>query len=66
VKRPSYRVGIEWIALNDDDGSAHALSISEVSGMISVALLADLFGKRAIEVAVDVVSFRIKNQKVRK
>lgn len=55
TKRQGYRFGVEWIALNDDP---LALDAEAVEATISVALLADLFGKRAMDVASDVIRFR--------
>ena len=50
MKRASYRFGVEWIALNDNpdhhsEWGSFMLQVEEVAGYISVALLADLFGK---------------------
>jgi hypothetical protein len=55
AKRPGYREAVEWIARNDDPGE---MSADPVSGLISVALVADLFGKEQIEVARAVIRFR--------
>lgn len=59
-KRASYREGVAWIALNDDPASSDALNAEELQGLISVALLADLFGKDQLEVAKAVVAYRKK------
>jgi len=52
----SYRKGIEWIALNDEDAST---DLSVVSGLISVLLLADLFDRPVEGVARDVLDARV-------
>lgn len=62
IKRASYREGVAWIALNDDPGEDHALDPSEIQSMITVALLADLFGKEPYYVAVDVVRYRASHK----
>lgn len=53
MKRASYREGIEIIALNDDLDS-------DPIGLISVMLLAELFGVTQDRVAADIVRFRKK------
>ncbi len=58
MKRRGYNFGVQWIV--DNDGGAFSddpagPSVADVSGMISVALLADLFGKDAEDVARDVL-----------
>lgn len=57
VKR-GYKFGVRWIADNDDPGSSDAQNVEAVKGYISVLLLADLFGKDALEVAEAVVKVR--------
>lgn len=52
-----YRFGVEWIALNDEAGE---MSTDEVAALISVGLLADLFGKTTEQVAKDVVKYRTR------
>ncbi len=61
MKRASYRYGVSWIALNDDPGSIDAYQLDTVFNMISVCLLADLFGKDAEDVAKDVIAYRRKH-----
>ena len=56
--RASYRVGVAWIANNDDDGGDGRQDESVVASYISTALLADLFGKTTEDVAKDVISYR--------
>lgn len=56
MKRPSYRTAVAWIALNDavgDDDPADVLS-----GLVSVALVADLFEISPTRVAADVLKMR--------
>jgi len=60
-KTARYMHGVEWIAFNDDPGSDKSLSTKAVSEMVSVCLLADLFGKTPNETACDVTDFRKKN-----
>lgn len=55
TRSPSYRQGIAWIGLNDEPSD---MDTATVSSLISVLLLADLFGKHAEEVATDVVRYR--------
>lgn len=50
-----YEKAIEWIALNDEPT---ILDWNEVSHMVSVCLVADVFGFSTDRVAVDVVKFR--------
>ena len=54
-KRPSYRDGVEIIALNDD---AEEMDPEVVAGYVSVMLLAELFGRERERVAADVVRRR--------
>lgn len=58
MKRASYKHGVEIIALNDEAGEMDA---EVMQSMISVSLLADLFGVEASKVAHDVVAFRKKH-----
>ncbi len=55
AKRASYREGVRWIGWNDEGGESDP---NEIAGFISTLLLADLFGKPALEVAQDIVRFR--------
>lgn len=54
----TYRRAIIWIAYNDDPGSSHAFSVKHVSQMVSVVLVADIFGKTPEQVAKAVVRRR--------
>lgn len=55
AKRASYRAGVEWIACNDD------IDLGEDTGyIISILLLADLFGKTPEQVAAAVIRYRKK------
>lgn len=56
-KRASYRVGVSWIALNDEPDCDE---IDFVASMISTMLLADLFGKTYEAVAADIIRYRKK------
>jgi hypothetical protein len=57
MKRASYRAGVYWIAHNDDHDP---VTEEEITGMISVALLADLFDVPAERIARDVIRERSK------
>jgi hypothetical protein len=59
-----YRFAIEWIALNDESGATWALERDDVASMLTVALLADLWGKSTKDVARDVILYRLKHVKV--
>lgn len=50
------KFAIEWIALNDSAGDG--LTEEEISGLISVVLIADLFDKDPREIARKIVKFR--------
>lgn len=60
----TYRQAIVWIALNDDPGSSNSMKVSSVKTLISVQLIADLFGKTHEKVARAVIRYRKKNQPV--
>ncbi len=49
---------VEWIAYNDESGSEHALDAGRVKGLLSVALVADVFGCSRALVAKRVVRVR--------
>lgn len=53
-----YFDAIKWIALNDSAGEDDAQNVEAVSGLVTVALIADLFCKPDDEVATDVVRCR--------
>ena len=55
-----YKDGVAWVARNDDPGSLDAQDVEVLSGMMTVALLADLFAMPAHSVAEDIVRFRQK------
>jgi len=57
VKRASYRIGVAWIAQNDEPLDRDPESIAEY---ISTQLLADLFGVEPARVAADVLRARQK------
>lgn len=53
--RASYRHGVQWIADNDE---TMEMDPEAMQSLISVVLLADLFGKEPSKVAEDVVRRR--------
>lgn len=55
--RQGYRFGVSWIAMNDEPS---CLDFDAISEMISVMLLADLFGKDPLQVAKDIIKFRTR------
>lgn len=61
MKRASYREAVAWIALNDETCGPEAQDPKEVETLISVALVADIFGVDVQKVAADVVRYRQKN-----
>jgi hypothetical protein len=56
MKRASYREAVEWIALNDSAGDDDPPEI--LSGLVTVCLIADLFGESTERVARDVIRVR--------
>ncbi len=52
---PRYKYAVEWIAFNDEPGE---LSLSFVASLISVQLIADLFGIAPEVLAKDVIQMR--------
>jgi hypothetical protein len=54
LRRPRYRDAVEWIALNDEPSNP------DVAELLSVALIADIFGTTPERVAQDVIRFRAK------
>lgn len=60
MKRASYREAVAWIANNDGNGDDARLSVDEVKGLVSLLLIADIFDVPSVKVAMDVVSFRAK------
>lgn len=60
IKKISLDDGVAWIAENDDPhGAPH-----EVAGLISVLLLADLFGKSPQAIARRVIRYKNANQQL--
>ena len=55
MTRASLQSAIEWIALNDESGE---MDIEIISQMISVLLVADLFGKEPKAVATRIYAER--------
>lgn len=62
MARKGYRVGVAWIALNDEPTIDDA---DVMSGYASVHLLAELFEKETIQVARDVIRWRSKEGKTK-
>lgn len=56
--KPSYTHAVEWIAFNDDWGSADAQDPRLVAQMITVIFVADIFHFPIEKVAADVVHVR--------
>ena len=55
----SYRTAIRWLAENDE---ALETDPEVIAGLTTVALVADLFGKEAAEVARAVLARRAKSE----
>ena len=55
LTRPTFKSAIEWIAFNDEPGETDAKTTSE---LISVAIIADIFGTTVERVAADVLKVR--------
>lgn len=55
MKRASYKFGVAWIALNDDEAET---DLETIASQISVVLLADLFEVEAAKVAAHVLKLR--------
>lgn len=62
MKKPTYQNAINWIALNDEP---NCLNPRTVSQLISVVLVAAIFGATETQVAYDVLSARIAEAKVK-
>ena len=58
MKRASYKEAIAWIAVNDGSGDTEWLDLEHVRYMLTVALVADLFGKDSEDVAKAVIKYR--------
>lgn len=63
MKRPSYQSAIEWIAYNDEAGSADAMRPELVAELVTSCLVADIFDVAAARVGRDVVLHRINTDK---
>lgn len=55
----SYKKAVAWIALNDEPLWVDLEDLEAISEMISVQLIAELFGKPEKKVAQDVLKYRI-------
>lgn len=53
-----YKEAVDWIAFNDNAGSED--QCEDIQGYITVALVADIFGKEDSKVAADVARVRAK------
>lgn len=58
MKRASYRHAIEWIAMNDESGTAEALDPTRVAELVTSCLIADIFDVEPARVGRDVVRIR--------
>jgi hypothetical protein len=63
MKRASYRHAVEWIALNDSPADNDP--VDQLRGLVTVCLVADLFGVDQDKVAADVFTFREKYASIR-
>lgn len=61
MKRASYRHAVELVAFNDEPGDSDALDIDTVAHLVSVNLMADLFGISVYRFAGDVVLRRLRD-----
>ena len=57
MRRKTYKTAVQWIADNDEPT---LLDDEEVSNLISVQLVAEIYSKDCRIVAIDVVTERIK------
>jgi len=62
--RAGYRRAVLWIAHNDSNGDSDALELDAVSWLVSVCLVADLFGKKNEEVGAAVIRERKRAAKL--
>lgn len=51
---------MELVALNDSNGDDDALELDAVSGLVTVGLMADLFGVSQLRFARDVILVRLE------
>lgn len=58
MKRASYWAAVAWIANNDSPADNDPVEI--LRGLVSVCLVADLFGVESSKVAADVMKYREK------
>lgn len=61
IKSANYLHAVNWIAKNDGAGDDDALVVDYVSEMVTVALVADIFGVTEAYVATDVVRARVRS-----
>lgn len=62
MNRPSYRAAVAWIANNDSPGDSPGDNdpAEIIAGLVTVCLVADLFGVSNERVAADVIRYREK------
>ena len=60
MKRASYREAVQWVAENDSAGDPDALDPQVAGGLITAALVADIFGVPDAKVGEDIVRARRK------
>ena len=58
TSRVGYRSQVQWIADHDSPGDDDSMSVEAVSGLVTVCLVADTWGKTQVKVARDVVRRR--------
>lgn len=66
MKRPSYKAAVQWIADNDEPTIRTMERLGEAADLISVMLVADMWGTTASSVAADVIRKRIAEDKAAK
>lgn len=65
MKRASYGDAIDFIALNDSAGDYSAFSHYDVSGLVTVILISEIFQVSRDKVATDVIRARMEYLKER-
>lgn len=59
-QKTKYQKAIDFIALNDNNGSEFALDQDEIEGYLSVILVSETFDKNVSDIAEDVLKVRRK------
>lgn len=62
MKRASYRHAVALIALNDSSGDDDNRDVNTVSELVSVVIVADIFGVTVLKLAEDIVRYRNKHE----